>query len=99
MIYVTQETSLDLSKAHVYCEDMVFLTDKNVSQIRDPMLIRDKITAYMHTFTDRDYILCVGNPTVIGIVCAMAAEMNNGCFNLLQWDRIMRTYFVMRVEL
>lgn len=97
-VYITQETHLNLNKARPY-GSMVPLTSYHDSKLRDPNVLRNTIAEKLVDYTDDDYILCVGNPTIIGLVCAMASEMNNGQFNLLQWDRVLQDYFVMRVEL
>lgn len=38
-------------------------------------------------FQPDDYLLAVGDPSLIGIVFAIAANLNDGVMNLLQWDK------------
>lgn len=95
-VYVTQETRCDLSAAEPYGE-LVTLQPKSASGIRDPDILKRRLFDNMPRYTDEDYILCVGNPSLIGLACMRAAELNEGRFNLLQWDRVERDYYVMRI--
>jgi ABC-type sugar transport system substrate-binding protein len=53
----------------------------------------------MTSFTDMDYIVCIGDPAAIGIVCALAAQMNGGRFTVLKWDRQEHVYYPVHVDL
>lgn len=44
-------------------------------------------------FTGEDYLLLVGNPVLIGLCTAIAAQANEGCVNLLQWSGRNQEYF------
>jgi hypothetical protein len=58
-----------------------------------------QIKAKMTSFTDMDYIVCIGDPAAIGIVCALAAQMNGGRFTVLKWDRQEHVYYPVHVDL
>jgi hypothetical protein len=47
----------------------------------------------MH-FSNKDYILCVGSPVLIGLAVAIAADYNRGHVAMLQWNG--RGYFPAR---
>jgi hypothetical protein len=47
----------------------------------------------------QDYILLVGDPMAIGIVCAIAAEFLNGRLRVLKWDGRERCYYVVSANL
>lgn len=49
-------------------------------------------------FTDADYLLCMGDPTVIGLACVQAARANEGRYKLLVWDRHSGDYNVVPVD-
>ena len=44
-------------------------------------------------FSDDDYLLLVGDPSIIGACCAIASRYNNGRYKVLKWDRLERRYF------
>jgi len=59
-----------------------FYTHKDVHEVK--RLLKD--------YDDSDYILAIGDPAAIGLACAIAAEMNNGTFNVLRWDKRRKAY-------
>jgi hypothetical protein len=58
-----------------------------------------KLRASLHNFTDEDYIVCLGNPALIGMAVTVAAECNNGSVNILDWIRERRRYRVVTMDL
>jgi hypothetical protein len=46
----------------------------------------------LRDFNDRDFILCVGNPTLMVAVALIALEMNKGQARFLQWLPFERKY-------
>jgi hypothetical protein len=46
----------------------------------------------LSTFNNRDFLLLVGNPVLLGLATAIAADYNDGNVNLLQWSGAKRTY-------
>lgn len=49
-------------------------------------------------FQDEDYILCIGNPILIGLSVAVAAFYNEGSVQMLQWSGKDRDYAVVRAN-
>lgn len=67
----------------------------------DPLFlgkITKKITEALADFKENDYFLAVGNPAVIAI-CAGVILRKQKTLNLLQWDRKLKIYVKMEVEL
>lgn len=58
-----------------------------------------RIQRKLASFTDEDYLLFIGDPTAIAIVSAVAAEVNNGRFKCLKWDKQERRYIPIQVDL
>jgi len=56
---------------------------------------RDKL----YQFGDDDFVLCLGDPTLIGICCAVASAYNDGRFKLLKWDRQSRMYVPVKIDI
>ena len=46
-----------------------------------------------------DYLLLMGDPSAIGIACAIAATQNRGKFKCLKWDRREYKYYPIEVNL
>ena len=58
-----------------------------------------KMRKNLRDFRKQDYILLTGDPSIIGISCAIATEMTNGQFNLLKWDRRELKYYPIEIDL
>jgi hypothetical protein len=75
----------DLSPAAAYGE-LVYLLSPNASPFRSEKIITELHDTLVDYDGQRDYLLLVGNPCLIGIVCAVAAERGGGHLRMLQWD-------------
>jgi hypothetical protein len=53
----------------------------------------------LEKFSYEDYLLLIGDPSAIGIACAVAASKNNGRFKCLKWDKRERRYIPLEVDL
>jgi hypothetical protein len=53
----------------------------------------------LKTFKSDDYLMLSGDPVCIGVACAIAAKENNGCFNVLKWDRLEEKYYSIKVNI
>jgi len=51
-----------------------------------------RIQRKLEKFSDEDYLLLIGDPSAIGICCAIAASRNHGRFKCLKWDKLERRY-------
>ena len=49
-------------------------------------------------FNDDDWLLAMGDPAIIGIAFAIAADINRGKINLLKWVKIARSYYPVRIS-
>lgn len=58
-----------------------------------------RIQRKLEKFTDDDYLLLIGDPSAIGITCAVAAARNNGRFKCLKWDKRERRYIPLEVDI
>lgn len=58
-----------------------------------------RIQRKLEKFCDDDYLLLIGDPSAIGITCAVAAARNNGRFKCLKWDKRERRYIPLEVNL
>jgi len=58
-----------------------------------------RLRAKLHNFSDRDFLVCLGNPALIGMAVAIAAECNNGRVHILDWLRDHGRYRVVDMDL
>jgi hypothetical protein len=52
----------------------------------------------LRSFSDDDYLLLVGNPCLIGMTVAIAAQANSGRVRMLQWSGRDQSYRVVRAN-
>lgn len=86
----------DLAPAEEYGE-IVYLLSPTAAPF-NPDTILPELHAKLENITEDDYLLLVGNPALIGMVCAIAADYSQGCFNMLQWSGKDRKYLPIRVD-
>jgi hypothetical protein len=53
----------------------------------------------LQDFRERDYILCTGDPSIIGLSTAIVSDITRGKFNLLKWDRQETKYYPLTIDL
>ena len=58
-----------------------------------------KMRKNLQDFKSDDYILCTGDPAVIGLSTAIASDVTQGQFNLLKWDRQEKRYYPLSFNL
>jgi len=58
-----------------------------------------KMKKNLKDFTPNDYILCTGDPAIIGLSTAIVSDNTNGQFNLLKWDKREKTYYPLRIDI
>lgn len=58
-----------------------------------------RIQRKLEKFSDEDYLLLIGDPSAIGIACAVAASKNSGRFKCLKWDKRASRYIPLEVDL
>lgn len=58
-----------------------------------------RIKTALRNYSSDDYILAIGDPSAIGVACAVAAERTGGVFTVLKWDRQEKRYYPVKVDL
>lgn len=87
----------DLSTAEEY-GDLIFLLGANAAPFNSPPIIRE-LQQKLSDYQDDDYLLLIGNPCLIGWSVAIAADMNEGRVQLLQWSGKDRRYIPVPADL
>ncbi len=58
-----------------------------------------KMQKNLQDFRKEDYLLAVGDPIIIGISTATVANVTNGQFNMLKWDKREHRYYPLEVDM
>ena len=53
----------------------------------------------MAGFTAEDWVVAVGDPSLIGAACVIATSKTRGLLRLLKWDRMLGDYIPIEVKL
>ena len=106
-VYVTQNPmrrgedgelvhTFDLTPARQYGEIVVLLPSGPalVNTGHTTRMLQEKMSG----FTDKDFLLCLGDPVAIAAASAVVSEINDGVVPLLVWDRRTRAYNPVTVD-
>lgn len=108
-VYITQEVmkrnihsgemepTMDFRKASEYGDLEVCLPGGRVSLTPGPTI--QMLKTKLKNFCDDDYLVAVGDPSVIAMVGAIAAEYNMGRFKMLKWDKNTKQYISVAIDL
>jgi hypothetical protein len=75
------------------------LLKENTQIVLSPGPIVFELRRLLKDYTSDDYLLLSGDPSVIGLACAIVSDINNGRFNLLKWDRQEKVYYPLEINL
>lgn len=98
-VFVVQrnDSRMDLRPAQAFGE-VKFIVPKDVSVFRTNQLIQ-VIEEGLSDFDYRDYLIPVGNPTIIGMVFAVLVKNQLDDFNVLHWTARERQYVPLKFSL
>ena len=71
--------------------------DTQIVMSPGPIVI--ELSRLLKDYTSKDYLLLSGDPSVIGIACSVASDINNGKYNILKWDRQEKVYYPLEINL
>lgn len=75
--------------------ELVELLDSSASPFDLPPVITN-LWRKLEDYSNRDYLLLVGSPVLIGLAVAVAADYNGGTVSMLQWSGARRAYIPSR---
>jgi len=78
--------------------DVEVMLPPNANRLHTAPLIaalKDKMAG----FTDDDYIVAVGDPSLIAAAACIAARKTGGSLKMLKWDRMSRNYISVEIQL
>lgn len=60
--------------------------------------VRESLSRNMSDFREGDYIVPCGNPVLLGMAFAYAADKTDGVLNVLQWEKGREDYAVVTID-
>mgnify|MGYP003325072110 CR=1 FL=1 len=78
---------------------LVFCLPENSQMLFSPQPFIHKMRKNLRDFKETDYILCTGDPAIIGLSTAVVSDITQGKFNLLKWDRQERRYYPLMIDI
>ena len=97
-VYVLQEMGRNIRSAEKFGDLKIVLPD-NKQMILSSGPLTFKLKQELRDFNDNDYLLLIGDPAIIAVAGAIAAEHNNGRFKVLKWDRNETRYYDIEIDL
>tara|TARA_R110000787_G_scaffold53739_7_gene125574 strand:+ start:2772 stop:3122 length:351 start_codon:yes stop_codon:yes gene_type:complete len=98
-VYVTQENPRVNILPAARWGDLFPLTDPYDQLNVNPARIVSQIRRNLAGYTDDDWLLCMGDPAIIGASFAIASELNQGRVGILKWDRMEKAYYPVKIAL
>ena len=105
-VYLIQEipgTTIGQPKYNVlgaqkFGEIVTMLPEKS-QIILSPGPLVHKLRTLLKNYTEEDYLLLSGDPAIIGVVCSIVADITNGKYKVLKWDRQEKTYYPIEINI
>lgn len=86
-----------MTEARKFGELVVMLPPNYSSTMGAPLV--QAIKERMNDFTEEDYLIAVGDPTLIAAAAGIAFRKTGGRLKLLKWDRHTKDYLVVELSL
>ena len=97
-VYIPQVMDYNVRSAEKFGDLKVMLPD-NKQMILASGPITFKLKQELKNFSDKDYLLLIGDPAIIAVCGAIAAEVNGGRFKVLYWDLYAKRYYDLEIDL
>lgn len=94
---VAASRRMDLSDAERYGR-IVSLLPEDKELIYNSRLAQRMVEERLKDFSDRDYIMAIGDPIAIMLAGVVAARNNNGKVNVLRWDKSENRYLLVQLD-
>ena len=76
-----------------------FLLPEDSQIIFSPGPLIYRLRPLLKDFNKDDYLLCTGDPAIIGVACSIVSDITGGKFKLLKWDKQERKYYPIEINL
>lgn len=101
-VYIVQkpDEKKNITSALDYGEFQFLLSEStNNTLLWTPQEVVSTLQTKLRNFNDNDYLLPIGDPVVIGMSTAIAADYNDGRVRFLKWDNREYKYHSIEVQL
>jgi hypothetical protein len=97
-VFVTQENpKVDILQARSW-GNLDPLTSPFDQVHLDPGRMVSHLRRKLRHYDDEDWLLALGDPAIIGIAFAIAADNNSGRVNFLKWDKMEKVYYPVQIS-
>ncbi len=90
------EEKFDFSAAEKFGEIEVLMSPTAKPFDADPIV--NELYIKLQDITDDDYMICTGNPGLMVMAFAVAADLNGGRIKMLQWNGRKQEYIPIQVD-
>jgi len=97
-VYIPQVMDYNVRSAEKFGDLKIMLPDRKQMILASGPLTFE-LKKQLKDFNDKDYLLLIGDPAIIGLCCAIASDTNNGKFKVLKWDRNDKRYYDLEIDL
>lgn len=88
---------MNFGEAGKFGETVICLPPGKIALTTQPTVFQ--LQKLMRGFCDDDFIICVGDPSLIAMTATVAAAYNRGRYKLLKYDRNSGGYISIQVDL
>ena len=78
---------------------LVICLEENSQMTFSPAPFIHKMRKNLKDFRPSDFILCTGDPAIIGLSSAIVSDITQGRFNMLKWDKQEYKYYPLTIDL
>ena len=97
-VYIPQVMDYNVRSAEKFGDLKIMLPDRKQMILASGPLTFE-LQKHLKDFNDNDYLLLIGDPAIIAVCGAIAADVNNGRFKVLKWDRNDKKYYDLEIDL
>ena len=99
-VYVIQQPApnINILSASDYGYLVICLPNRDQAILSTAPYVQ-KMRKNLQDIRKQDYLLAVGDPTIIALSAIIASEQTNGQFNMLKWDKREHRYYPLEVDM
>ena len=99
-VYVIQQPApnINILSASDYGYLVICLPNRDQAILSTAPYVQ-KMRKILQDFRKQDYLLAVGDPTIIALSAIIASEQTNGQFNMLKWDKREYRYYPLEFDI
>lgn len=88
---------MNFAKANEYGDTVVCVPPGQVALSPAPLI--HQLRSVLREYTDDDYVIAVGDPTVMFVAAMVLSDLNRGKCRMLKWDRQAKQYISVDIDI